>query len=294
MLRPLAAARKSNDSGGSDGALPIYELGTAHIAFRLATREGSADRNVATSQESQIARKRSPAQIAATALLVILVLTTLVIAAAGQIAAHIRPGVAERLAQGDAALMAHGFNTVHFRSVKKNELELVGTVPTAAEKKRLREWLASGAYKDARFKVHAADALAQQVRDALGDGDVRVRFSRGRLLIEGTTSRLSTRQRIRSVTQDLRGVIAVDDRVAYVESAEAPGPLPVRVRDVKVGDARYFSTDNGDRYFEGAVLPDGAEVVAIEATQIRFRRNGKMLVYEWGLGSTAASGIGLD
>jgi type III secretion protein D len=293
VLRPLAAARESSESGGRDEALPIYEVGAAHIAFRLASQERAADRSAAASPESRIIRKRSPAHIAATALLIILVLATLVIAAAGQIAAHMRPGIAERLAQGDAALMAQGFNTVHFRSVKQNELELAGTVPSAAEKKRLRTWIANSTYKDARFKIHAADALVQQVRDALGDGSVRVRFDRGRLLIEGTTSRLSTRQRIRSVTEDLKGVIAIDDRVAYVESAEAPGPLPVRVRDVKVGDARYFSTDNGDRYFEGAVLPDGAEVVAIEATQIRFRRNGQMLVYEWGLGS-GAERIGLD
>jgi type III secretion protein D len=253
----------------------IYQIGSAEIALRRREPEEQA-----AAPAIAALRKRSPAQIATAGLLIVLVLTTLVIAAANQFATHLRPELAERLVQGDAALRSQGFNTVHFRTVKQKELEIAGTVPNAAAKNRLREWLAASAYKDARFKVHAADSLVQQVRDALGDASVQVRFDRGRLSLEGTTSRLATRQRIRSVTEDLQGVIAVDDRVAYIEAPESPGPLPVRVRDVKVGDARYFSADNGARYFEGALLPDGAEVIAIDATQIRFRRGGRTLVYE--------------
>jgi hypothetical protein len=265
VMRPIAA----------EPAQSIYQIGDAQIA--LCKRE--TEEQVVTPALAAL-RKRSPAQVATAGLLIVLVLTTLVIAAADQFAAHLRPELAERLVQGDAALRAQGFKTVHFRTLKQKELEIAGTVPNAAAKNRLRQWIAAGSYKDARFKVHTADSLAQQVRDALGDTSVQARFDRGRLLLEGTTSRIATRQRIRSVTEDLQGVIAIDDRVAYIEAPEAAGPLPVRVRDVKVGDARYFSADNGARYFEGALLPDGAEVIAIDATEIRFRRGGRTLVYE--------------
>jgi len=267
-MRPLAVSQEDGQSQS------IYVIGTARIAFLQ-----RAPDPITIANEPPPVRKRSVAQIAVGALLVILVLTTLVIAAADQIAARMRPAIADRVAKGDAALRAQGFDAVRFQPGKRGDLELTGTVANAAEKKRLRAWAVHSPFRDARFKVHTADLLSQQVRDALADESLRVRFDRGRLLVEGTTSKLSTRKRIRSVSDDLREVIRIDDRVAYVEALDTAGPLPVRVKDVKVGDARYFSTDTGERYFEGAVLPDGAEVIAIEATQIRFRRNGQVLVY---------------
>jgi type III secretion system YscD/HrpQ family protein len=268
LLRPLAVSQENGECRST------YAIGSTQLVFSHRAPEPSE-----RVCEPEPARRRSRALIATSALLVVLLLTTIVIAAADQIAARMRSGVAERVEKGDASLRAQGFSTVRFQLTKQGDLELVGTVATAAEKSRLRLWIASGAYQSARFKVHAADSITQQVRDALADESVRVRFDRGRLRIEGTTSNPAVRKRIQTVTEDLKGVIPIEDRVAYVEAVDAPGPLPVRVRDVKVGDARYFSSDNGERYFEGAVLPDGAEVIAIEATQIRFRRNGRVLVY---------------
>jgi Inner membrane component of T3SS, cytoplasmic domain len=209
-----------------------------------------------------------------------LLLTALVLAAAGQIAAHFRLTIAERIAQGDQALLAAGFTFARFQATGAgDELELTGFVANAAGKRRLREWLAHSAYKNARVRVHDVAALTQQVRDTLADPGLKVSFDGQRLRIAGTTADLAVRARIRALGEDLQGVAGIEDRVAYVEANAAPGPLPVRIRDVMVGAARYFSSDSGERYFEGALLPDGAEVLAIEAHQIRFRRDGRELVY---------------
>jgi len=59
-----------------------------------------------------------------------------------------------------------------------------------------------------------------------------------------------------------------------------PVPLPVTVSSVMVGNPSYFLTDEGARYFVGGSLPDGAEVLAIDATQIQFRRQGQVIAYK--------------
>jgi hypothetical protein len=267
-MRPVAV-REANAETEAE-----YEIGGAKVVFTHQPPEPSSAPAAASPQ-----RRRSIARLTAGAVFVSLVLMALVIAAADQIAARMRLTIAERVARGTSELAAQGFKAVRLQQSRQGGLEAAGLVANLAEKQRLRNWLSGSGYQDVRFKVQTADALIQQVRDTLSDSSLRIRFDGNRLRIEGTTSNLAVRQRIRSIADDLQGIVTIDDRVAYVETAEAPGSLPVRIRDVRSGDARYFSTDTGDRYFEGALLPDGAEVLAIEASQIRFRRNGRVLVY---------------
>ena len=124
----------------------------------------------------------------------------------------------------------------------------------------------------------AADVL-QQVRDALGSDEVQVRLDHGRVRVEGTTSKTALRKRLQLLSEELHGVVEIEDRVSYVESADVQPPMPISVRDVMVGNPGYFQTREGDRYYEGARLPDGAEVVAIEPDRIRFRLAGRDVVY---------------
>jgi len=128
-----------------------------------------------------------------------------------------------------------------------------------------------------------AERLIEQAKLALADARIKVELHDGRLLLVGTTSETALKARIQALATDLRSTIQVEDRVNYVGvsvSPEGPEPLPIRVQSVMVGQPAYFTTDNGARYFVGGVLPDGAEVVAIGADEIRFRRAGQMIVYK--------------
>lgn len=124
--------------------------------------------------------------------------------------------------------------------------------------------------------------LVEQVRVALADGHVKVELRDDRILVEGSTTNTSLKARIQALAADLRATVPVEDHLSYVAVAdeEGPSPLPVRVQSVMAGSPAYFITDTGARYFIGAVLSDGAEVVAISAGEIRFTRGGRPIVYK--------------
>lgn len=130
--------------------------------------------------------------------------------------------------------------------------------------------------------VPPASELVEQARRALAAEGLQVGMYSGRLRIEGTTTQMAVKDRIHTLAEDFRGTVAVEDRVTYVDAHDraAPAPaFPMRLRGVMVGNPSYFLTDQGARYFVGGVLPDGAEVVAIDARQIRFAVAGKVIVY---------------
>jgi hypothetical protein len=124
--------------------------------------------------------------------------------------------------------------------------------------------------------------ILEQARHTLAGGNLQVELSEGRLRIAGTAQDPELKDRIRSLGDDLRGVIAVDDLVVYTDAPRRPGaegPFPVAVRGVMIAERSYFLTDKGARYFVGGTLPDGAEVLSIDSQQIRFRVGGRIVVY---------------
>lgn len=128
----------------------------------------------------------------------------------------------------------------------------------------------------------ASARLMEEARLALADDRLKVELHDGRLLVEGSTGHSALKARIQALATDLKGTIPVEDRVTYLaadDPLDGPGPLPVRVQSVMVGHPAYFITDTGARYFVGGVLPDGAEVVAISAGEIQFKRAGHVIVY---------------
>lgn len=183
---------------------------------------------------------------------------------------------------GDRALAAQGFGSVHFGSDPRGEPQVRGLVTDLAEKQRLQAWLLGSLYSKAHLNVHLASDLIEQVRRALADETLKVGLRDARLDIEGRTSRLELKKRIRALTEDLQGTVPVEDRVQYVDVQDdaGPGPLPVTVSSVKVGNPSYFLTEEGTRYFVGGQLSDGAEVLAIDAAQIQFRLRGKVVTYK--------------
>jgi hypothetical protein len=194
------------------------------------------------------------------------------------------PGApAQRIEALDRALAGQGLGSIHLGRGAHGELEVHGSVADAAHRRRLEEWLAANHLDNAHVSVVATSDLVEEARRALADDTVRFEVRDGRLLVEGRTSRTVLKNRIHALAEDLHGTVLVEDHINYVteaDSGNAPGPLPVRVQSVMVGDPSYFLTDSGARYFIGGVLPDGAEVRAIDTDQIQFSRGGHIVAYK--------------
>lgn len=257
-----------------------YEIGGVTIAVLSQAPPSQA----ATPAESA-SQPRAPAWLFSGTAAAAVVLTTIALATVHLLAKGTSPDLAERVAAGGQALAAQGFDAVHFRGGSGGHLEIAGLVPDDKEQARLRGWLDRSGYGDARSSVQSAAGFVEQVRHTFGNEDLQIGFHDGRLRIEGTTQQLEVKKRIRTMTDELKGVVDIEDRVAYVDARQrtSPGSLPVRIRDVMISapghSTGYFRADTGERYFEGAVMPDGAEVLAIEDAQIRFRLAEKIVVY---------------
>jgi hypothetical protein len=196
--------------------------------------------------------------------------------------AHARASLAERIVAGNQALAGQKFDSIHFRQGAHGELEIAGLVSDRAEDRRLHQWLALGKYGDANIAVQPVSELLDQVQHTFAGENLQVGLHDGRLRITGTTQQVTVKDRVRSLADDLHSIITVEDGVAYMDARQRPvdaGPFPVKLRGVMVGHPSYFLTDTGARYFVGGVLPDGAEVLSIEATRIRFLVGGVPVVY---------------
>jgi Inner membrane component of T3SS, cytoplasmic domain len=217
-----------------------------------------------------------------TAVLAGLAVTAGVFVAADRVVAQVQVPMPQRIVRGNQALAAAGLSSIHFRQSPHGGLEVVGLVTDASQWQRLHEWLQHSRFEDAHIAVQLLPDLLEQARHALATENLQVSLHADRLRIEGTTPQLVVKDRIRTLAADLRGTVAVEDQVKYVEASEraAPAPpFPIKLRAVMVGKPSYFLSDRGVRYFVGGVLPDGAEVLAIDAQHIRFQLNGKVLVY---------------
>jgi type III secretion system YscD/HrpQ family protein len=218
--------------------------------------------------------------LCAVSVAVLLSVLTLTLTRVGRADEHSPVAIDERIVAGNRALATHGFTSARFRRGAQGGLEVTGLVADLAQKQSLTRLLGHESSGGPRVNVQVASEILEQARRAIADERLQVDLREGRLRIAGTTSALAVKERIRALTADLQSTVPVEDHTQYVDrDLESPGPLPVRLSGVMLGNPSYFLTDSGDRYFVGGVLPDGAEVVAIDASQIRFRRGASVIVY---------------
>jgi hypothetical protein len=270
--QPVAPQSVSYDNGEIDA---IFDIGGLLLTLRQAPPAPQTPVSGAQGLE------RSPSWMLPAVVVVAVVVVAVGFAVANRAAKQASLPHPEQIVAGNQALAAQGFGSVHLRRDTRGELQIIGLVGDNADRQKLAEWLKHSKVGDARVTVQLASELIEQVQHALDTGNLQVSLHDGRLRIEGTTPQLAVRDRIRALTEDLRDTVTVEDRVTYIDSREhAPvGPIPIRVRGVMIGDASYFLTDQGARYFVGGVLPDGAEVLSIDAAKIQFRIAGKIVVY---------------
>jgi hypothetical protein len=129
--------------------------------------------------------------------------------------------------------------------------------------------------------VPPRDDIVSRVREFVGDEHLVIqRGSKAEVIISGVTHAKGAREQVQRIRAEYAGAVEIKDEVSYVED-EAPRQveLPQRITDVRAGPVRWFRTADGDRYFEGSQLQDGAEVVRIGLDAIVFRRAGRLTEY---------------
>lgn len=188
-------------------------------------------------------------------------------------------------------LVAEGWPDVQLVS-EPDGLTARGYVDDAEQLERLHQWLdAQQAQWQAQRRtlvrqLRTGAELVTLVREALGGRTgtgVTVDYTGGGIVrVQGTVTDLSVRERLRRVSADLAGVVQIEDRLAVVDlpvSLPKIRPLPFRILDVVPGPNGYFRADSGARYFVGATLADGAEVVSITPEAIEFQLGERRVLY---------------
>lgn len=142
------------------------------------------------------------------------------------------------------------------------------------------------------IQVHAADQIVEQAQRYINEPDISVDYAgAGRLVVSGTSNNGAIHDKVARLSADLRSVVAVVDEV---ESNKRPRPTGVTTRSSSelaqwkgslpaemVGlteysnGMRYIQLSNGQRYYEGATLKSGDELVNIEADHLVVTKTGK-------------------
>lgn len=186
------------------------------------------------------------------------------------------------MAAGVRMLASEGWPDVRIVVDAARVARIEGHVDDAASLQRLQLWLRSRGLAEAESSVRVGTELAARVREALADNSLDVRYLPGGIVrVQGSSTDPQLRSQLQRLRTDMAGVVSVEDQVLHTAAQEAPQfrPLPFRIVNVQPGEHGSFSADTGGRYFVGAVLPDGAEVVAIHADGVEFRLGEKSVLY---------------
>ncbi len=244
-----------------------YGIGAAQIVISQARPLLLARRRV----RARLVRLAAPLLLLLSAVLGAVVIVQLV-----QPAVARSPAVARNLG-------AVGFADVQLAAAPGEPTVFSGYVDDAAGLARLQAWMQQNARGPNSVQVRVGSELAARVREALQAPGLSVDYrGAGVVRVQGSTEDAAVRERLRRAAADLARAVRIDDQVAFIETpntARIEHPLPVRIVDVMPGENGSFSNGSGARYFAGAVLPDGSEVVAVRAEAIEFAVGSRRITY---------------
>lgn len=139
------------------------------------------------------------------------------------------------------------------------------------------------------LRVQVGDEVAQRARGFLDDRGITADYQGGgRIRVSGrpldTRSYAAMAQKLGRLRADVGDSIQIVDALDYAEMEQPNAsptvrPMPVRIAEVQADPPAHFRTADGARYFVGATLPDGAQVVRIGSDEILFRRENRLIRY---------------
>ncbi len=159
------------------------------------------------------------------------------------------------------------------------ETQVAGIVSSDADRTRI-QLLLDQADVDAVVAVQTGAGLARAVADVArlnGVQAVARPHSDGAITLATAPIDDPTRDRLAQVIRrDVPGLRVI----RFSEELEVPKTVSEatkRVSSVVTGDPPYILTDDGARYFVGALLPSGYHLVSIEGDKVMLDRRGKRL-----------------
>ncbi len=195
------------------------------------------------------------------------------------------PASANRI-KSPRSLAAEGWPDVTIVGTENAKVQVRGYVSDAEALKRLTIWIKTNNVESTNMTVRAGSDLVSSVKEALNDNSLAVVYlGAGMVRVSGSSENLATRERLSRIKVDLGSVLSIEDQAVFVPVAD-PRPrehiLPIRIVDVRPGltpTTGSFGAENNTRYFVGAVLPDGSEVVSIKSDSIEFSLGDKIIAY---------------
>ena len=131
------------------------------------------------------------------------------------------------------------------------------------------------------ISVMTAEEMVERARRFVSDPGVTIAYAgRGRLVVSGAVEDDGVRLQIRRLSEDLHPTVLVSDKVQYRPKPVREEPVDTRTQWAAWQDVlparmvgitedgnglRHIQLANGSRYYEGSVLPSGAELKRIEA-----------------------------
>lgn len=179
------------------------------------------------------------------------------------------------------------------RDEKAGRLTVAGYVISAEERRRVQDLVRQSALQ-ASVDVHVASDVLHRTRQFFSGTSLAIDYDEARnIVISGTVEQAVLAQRIKNFIADMRGTVAIIDKVQYniARTDSAPGrtftprvPLPtvVGVFIERPGGTRWIQTADGGRYTEGNQIKGGLQVVRITLDQVDFLRDGERLTWRVG------------
>lgn len=156
-----------------------------------------------------------------------------------------------------------------------------GYLDTHAQRTRAESLLAAQGLRP-RFAVWINENLAQAVQDVYRVHGISAQVQTlgpGRVRVNTALADASALPNVeKAVRRDVQGLNQLDTRNAPPPGV--PSPVPAlddpgkRVASIVTGDEPYVATQDGTRYFIGALLPTGHRILAIADGHVQLEREG--------------------
>ncbi|MFS8973362.1 BON domain-containing protein [Cupriavidus necator] len=212
------------------------------------------------------------------------VLGVVLLVSAGWMAATFaNAGMAPRTQQVDPAAVRKtvaAYPELEVVSLPNGTVTVKGFVNSRVDRQRIVQALAPYG-RGVQQQVRSADDLIEHIQRYIDEPGVGIAYQgQGRVLLTGTADPVGGRDKVKRVIEDLYPGVLVSDKIDYRETADSKrrqlregrmetwqGVFPARVVSITEdgNGTRSVQLANGARYFEGAVLKNGAEIERIDA-----------------------------
>ncbi|HYD63767.1 MAG TPA: FHA domain-containing protein [Noviherbaspirillum sp.] len=159
--------------------------------------------------------------------------------------------------------------------------------PIASPQPKNRISSSEGERPAAASAAPSPQAFLDRAHEFLSDDSLDMKLDKaGRIVVSGTTSSEQVRKDIHRLQKEFSGAIEIVDKVTYVfnKTQNSQGDLislPQAITNISIGQPSWFQTADGTRNFVGSRLADGAEVVKIGLHEVLFKRDGKLIVFQF-------------